>query len=288
MLEAQPTTIYTDFSALSQLRRQASDDPQAALREVARQFESIFLNMVLKSMRDASFDDPLFDSYQSDMYQEMYDKQITLTMTEQNGIGLADTLIRQLERYIPQNQTDTPASPLQKTATKFNGIEDFVEKLSPLAEQAAEQLGVDKDVLLAQAALETGWGKFVSKLPNGQPSFNLFNIKADTAWDGNKFTRSTVEVIGGVARKQNATFRAYSSYEESFNDYVDFLKANPRYQHAINSTAEPHDFIEELQMAGYATDPHYAVKIKQIFDAIPDFNISRDSESGKLDEENSG
>jgi len=143
----------------------------------------------------------------------------------------------------------------------------FMSQLRSHAEQAANELGVDANVLLAQAALETGWGQSVIKNPQGESSFNLFNIKADSSWRGNQTHVSTLEYDGGVARKQMAGFRSYASYKDSFDDYVDFIKSNPRYSEAVKNAGNAAQYVRELQKAGYATDPRYAEKIMSIYNS---------------------
>ena len=138
----------------------------------------------------------------------------------------------------------------------------------PLAEKAAGMLGVSPSVLLAQAALETGWGKFVTRdTASGKSSFNLFNIKADSRWQGDAVQVQTLEYRGGVPEKEQARFRAYEDYADSFNDYVEFLQTNPRYQQALEQAEDPGRFVRELHAAGYATDPEYATKIERIFNS---------------------
>ncbi len=273
MLDASASRAYTDFSQFSQMRLDAQRAPGQALEEVARQFEGIFLNMMLKSMRDASFGDPLFDSNQSEMYQEMFDKQISVDMTRDKGIGLASALVRQMQQYLPADGKAEVGSVVSVTkdpfivnreTTEFKSREQFVNTLQPYAEQAAEELGVDARVLLAQAALETGWGKAIGKDSHGRSSFNLFNIKANPSYEGNKFLKQTVEIENGIAKTQKAAFRSYSSYQESFDDYVSFIKNNPRYQDAIANSNNSDEYIEAIHNAGYATDPHYADKIKNV------------------------
>ncbi|WP_415885777.1 flagellar assembly peptidoglycan hydrolase FlgJ [Neptuniibacter sp. QD37_6] len=149
---------------------------------------------------------------------------------------------------------------------RFESPEEFVEKLMPLAEKVAGELGVDPRVLLAQSALETGWGKFMVRSADGSNANNLFNIKADRRWDGASAQVSTLEYRDGLAQKEKAFFRSYDSYEDSFRDYVDFLKTNPRYKVALESTDDPYKYVQQLQEAGYATDPNYADKIKNIFE----------------------
>lgn len=290
---------YTDFNGLAALRKEAKDNSPEALKEVARQFESLFMQMMLKSMRDASLADGIFDNQQSDMYMDMYDKQLATSLSgEGHGIGLAEIMVRQLQsrqasetgeielsRQVPERrhfghdfQAVKPAE--EKSAvesarvdsTPLNGDPDlFVSTLLPHARQAAQRLGVDPSALLAQAALETGWGKAVIRHPDGSSSHNLFNIKADHRWDGEAVAKQTLEYRDGIARKEPASFRAYDDYAQAFNDYVDFLQSNPRYSRALTSVAEPKRYIEELQQAGYATDPNYANKINRIISSdMPD------------------
>ena len=143
--------------------------------------------------------------------------------------------------------------------------EDFVQKLYPYAERAAKELGVAPKVLLAQAALETGWGRSVIKNNDGSSSFNLFNIKAGKSWQGGRTTVSALEYENGVARKERSGFRSYNSYQESFHDYVQLIKNNPRYQNALEHAGNSERYLQELQRAGYATDPSYARKIMSIY-----------------------
>ena len=164
---------------------------------------------------------------------------------------------------------------LENLPKRFESPQEFVDSLLPLAEEMADELGVDPRVLLAQAALETGWGRHII---NG--SNNLFNIKADSRWAGDRVSVSTLEYRDGVAGKEMAAFRAYGSYAESFRDYVDFLRSNPRYQQALQSTADPASFVRELQAAGYATDPNYANKIERIFNGNILAQVGRDTQEG--------
>ncbi len=306
------SNAYTDFSDLAQLRRAAQKSPQQALAKVARQFESLFIKMMLKSMREAAFGDPIFDSNQSELYRDMFDNQIALNMAEGKGIGLADALLVQLRRYIPQKSAEATQPPAQVPRTSvmkpfasaaghsqkqqvvekadedivmakvsqssrpanaaasgessagFADAESFVRQLLPLARQAGDELGVAPQVLIAQAALETGWGKAVSRHADGSSSYNLFNIKADDSWTGKSVVKSTLEFKDGIARREFARFRAYDSFADSFHDYVQFLKGNPRYQSALQVAHHPLQYIKKLQQSGYATDPDYADKIINI------------------------
>ncbi len=276
---------YTDFNGLKQLKTDAREDSQAALRTVAEQFESIFLGMMLKSMRDASIGDQLFDSNAQNTYMEMYDKELTTSLATKGGIGLADTIVRQLSQHVPNsgeaaselskipfNPADyvvsTP-SKVEKQAQpqspqRFESPEQFIEALWPMAKQAAKELGVDPKVLLSQAALETGWGSRVVRRVDGESSYNLFNIKADNRWLGDRAVVSTLEYRQGIPQQEKAAFRAYDSYEQSFSDYVAFIKGSARYREALANAGDGAGYVEGLQRGGYATDPEYANKIKDI------------------------
>jgi flagellar protein FlgJ len=271
--------VYTDFSSLTTLRKDARKDPQASLRKVARQFESLYVKMMLKSMRDASPGDPLFDSDNSKIYRDMFDNQLAIQMSDHGGIGLADMLVRQLQRYVPGDHTgaNKPVQPLhaampaatppvlaEAMPARFESQEQFIKKVWPLAEQAAHELQVPPHAVMAQAALETGWGKHISQTSSGKSSHNLFNIKADANWKGPKVVVDTIEFDHGVAKRQKAAFRAYASYADCFRDYVHFLKSNPRYEQALSESNSAEDFAHNLHQAGYATDPAYAHKLIDI------------------------
>jgi len=300
---------YTDFQALSALRSEAHHSPTEALDDVASQFESLFVQMMLKSMRDATIEGGLFDSNQLELYQQMFDQQISLDISQNGGVGLAETLSSQLggqqtadlqQTTIDQAKSVEPLVALNRnvgeikrqvmelygasndSATHSNNVtplvdvnaetnrettqwlpaspEEFIRNIWNHAVDAAKELGVDPAVLVAQSALETGWGKKVIQADQGS-SFNLFGIKADGRWGGKAATVNTVEFRDGLAVMEKASFRAYDSLASAFNDYVDFLKGNPRYQQALDKVANNEEFLAELQGAGYATDPHYADKI---------------------------
>ncbi len=302
--------IYTDLNGLDGLRQQARENSREALRAVAKQFEAMFLQTLLKTSRQAGFGDPLFDSDRMDFYNDMYDKQMSLTLAN-GGTGLADVLTEQLGRSLgmnnqpPQKPEGGFAVPSRShlSAIKpydgklamegmdngegyensvFDSPRDFVQRMWPHAEQAAEELGVSPKVLIAQAALETGWGKSITRDTDGQSSYNLFNIKADGRWQGETVEVATMEFIGGQWVQQQASFRRYNSYEESFQDYVKFLKENPRYTNALEQRQGDHGYARELQKSGYATDPDYARKIGRIMqgnvmsDAMQGIKISQD------------
>ena len=281
--------VYTDFQGLDALRSKAREDKEAALDEVSRQFESLFLQMMLKSMRQASFGGGLLDSQQSEFYRDMYDQQMAVELSKQQGIGLADVLKRQLGGEAMTAQTglqiedyqgqpvlsinpvgESAAAETEKAPAQQLGKtpEEFIDSLWPVASEAAARLNLAPEALIAQAALETGWGKHVMKDGYGS-SHNLFGIKADPRWDGGKVQVSTLEYKDGVALKTRAAFRSYDSFADSFDDYVKFVGDNPRYTNALAASGDAKAYFRELQQAGYATDPAYAQKIERILDSEP-------------------
>ncbi|WP_332730482.1 MULTISPECIES: flagellar assembly peptidoglycan hydrolase FlgJ [Pseudomonas] len=146
----------------------------------------------------------------------------------------------------------------------FGDSDEFVATMLPMAEQAAKRIGIDPRYLVAQAALETGWGKSVMRNTDGSSSHNLFGIKATGNWDGGEARAITSEYRDGQFVKETAAFRSYDSYQDSFHDLVSLLQNNSRYQDAVKAADKPEQFVQELQKAGYATDPNYASKISQI------------------------
>jgi len=155
-------------------------------------------------------------------------------------------------------------------ASLFSGKESFVQAVLPEARRAAAALGVDHRVLIAQSALETGWGQSILSDHAGRSSHNLFNIKAGSYWEGGTVGVTTLEFSNGIPRQQRARFRAYGSFAESFADYIALLKSQPRYAAALANADDPARFMRSLQQAGYATDPEYARKVLELLgdDAI--------------------
>lgn len=293
MIGADTTAAVTDFGALAKLRAEArgGDDKAGNIDQVAKQFESLFIHMVVKQMRQSSLGDGLFDSKQSQMYRDMYDQQLSSNLADKGGLGLAPAIRRQLGgapliQGVGRSHADYQAAPtrrppavaasqqsapaLQPATVRdrqgFAGPADFVNRLRPHAEAAAARLGVPAEALLAQAALESGWGKASMPSHGGGQSHNLFGIKADGRWSGDRASVQTLEYREGVAMKTRADFRAYDSYAESFHDYVDFITGNPRYRHALEVVDDPKAYFKALQDAGYATDPSYAKKVLSILD----------------------
>ncbi|MDF5919634.1 flagellar assembly peptidoglycan hydrolase FlgJ [Pseudomonas aeruginosa] len=364
---------YTDLNRLNQLKVGKDRDGEANILKVAQEFESLFLNEMLKSMRSANEalgDGNFMNSQTTKQYQDMYDQQLSVSLSKNaGGIGLADVLVRQLSKMkqgsrgngenpfarvaengagrwpsnpsaqagkalpMPEAGRDDskllnqrrlalpgklaermlagivpsrlagrqpdaepgpgqlpagaelpggepprflhrwrrqPGQPAHRPAaagqgkSMFASADEFIATMLPMAQKAAERIGVDARYLVAQAALETGWGKSIIRQQDGGSSHNLFGIKTGSRWDGASARALTTEYEGGKAVKEVAAFRSYSSFEQSFHDYVSFLQGNDRYQNALDSAANPERFVQELQRAGYATDPQYARKVAQI------------------------
>ncbi len=289
---------YQGFEGLAQLRTKAKQESPEALYAVAKQFESLFLQMMLKSMRDATIESDLLDTQKTNFYSDIYDQKLSVQLANQSGIGLADLIVGQLsnnhskrfagvgknlEYYRSNSVPDLAFSPTKSETVNtnqniqthlksdedlnpsFSSRQDFIKSLWPYAQHAADKLGLDPKIILSQAALETGWGKSIIQNISGHSSFNLFNIKADQRWQGPQAITRTLEFIDGVPVKKLAKFRAYKDFQQSFNDYINFLQSNPRYADALQNTADPHTFVNALQEAGYATDPEYSKKILAIY-----------------------
>lgn len=286
-------SLYTDFQGLGNLQGKAKEDAAAALDKASEQFEAVFTQMMLKSMREASMDNPLFDSNAMDTFEELHDKQLANNLADENSLGIADMLKKELgshagggkgegsaedgrtirdefERAMPvPPEASNEGSEGSEGEEEFASARDFVRRLWPEAESAAEELDVGPEVLVAQAALETGWGQQVARGEDGRNSRNLFNIKADGGWEGESVSIRTREFMGGRMVGVRDNFRAYDSYADSFRDYVDFLKSNPRYGEALQKGDDRSGFIRGLQNAGYATDPDYADKVERVMESEP-------------------
>jgi flagellar protein FlgJ len=296
--------VYTDFAGLTALKKDARTNDPDALRQVAKQYESLFARMMIKSMRDAVGKDPIFGSDESSTYQEMYDDQLSLEMTKGHGLGLADMLVRQLQKLSGGGKTDAsqeakgasaaaggsavaPQAGAKSTLRKFQGQDpqggsrgavapvaspaaqaSFISDLWPAAQEAGKQLGVDPRNLIAQAALETNWGTRVPRDAQGRSSNNLFGVKAGAQWNGASVAAGTEEYQNGAAVSTTGQFRAYESREQSFQDYVTLLRSSPRYSAALNTGSNVHAFASALQRGGYATDPEYAGKVTAIAAAV--------------------
>jgi peptidoglycan hydrolase FlgJ len=266
-------SVYGDFAGLEKLKSGAAANDPAAVRQVARQFESLFARMMIKSMRDAIGKDPIFGSDQAQTYQGMYDDQLSLELTKGKGLGLADMLVRQLQQAGSTGKaaatangagTAAPAGASGAPTATSADRASFISQVWPEASRCAQQLGVHPVSLVAQAALETNWGRNVPRSASGASSNNLFGIKAGGGWGGGSVTTGTQEFQDGAPRATNASFRAYASPGESFQDYVTLLKTSPRFSAALGSGASVASFATALQQGGYATDPDYAHKVTAV------------------------
>ncbi|MDB6083952.1 MAG: putative N-acetylmuramidase [Gammaproteobacteria bacterium] len=268
---------YSDLHGLESLKK----DPHSpqALHAVAQQVDALFLQMMLKSMRDANAAIGGAESNEMGMYQDMFDKQIALTMSQQQGLGLGDLLTRQLGAAssatppppaagpagrLPAPAPSTLPSSAAPPTSMTQSASEFVDQVLPTIQSAAQTLGLNPLVLLAQAALETGWGKRMARTAGGSPSLNLFGIKADDGWTGARASAHTIEYSGGVATQRHAAFRAYGSIEESVNDFANLLKNSPRYARVAAAGTDPQAYITSIGQSGYATDPEYANKLNDI------------------------
>ncbi len=312
--------IYTDVNALTGLKKQAREDQHKALPEVARQFESVFIGMMLKSARKASLGDDLINSSAIETSRDLYDQQMSIELAKGAGMGIAQSIIRQFEqdrqitmepdiypdgslslpvrrRFDLQNQhseelmaakeisdeeyvtidltttVSQNASATRGTAEEttteqvhFQSATDFVEKLWPLAEKSARELGVKPEVLISQAALETGWGRAMIR-QGDKASNNLFNIKANAAWQGEKIAKVSLEYEGQTAVERKSYFRVYNNLQESFDDYVRFIKNNRRYRQALEKSKDSEQYLHEIHQSGYATDPDYVKKIMKVMNS---------------------
>lgn len=330
---------FLALDGLNDIRQQSKEtdgeSKKAALQEAAQQFEAIFMQMLLKSMRKAEEvleSDSPFNSQSTKFYRDMHDQQMAMELSSNGSLGLTDLIVRQLggddDNFTPRtvlrsdgnlealnksiskseqvndtnitkisdnnidplktyassnnftetslnSETKVPYSPIileEKVPNKkelsvnfstpsFDKPQDFVTALTEPAKAVQEKLGVPFQVIIAQAALETGWGQKIIKDQQGSSSNNLFNIKADSRWAGEKVQKDTLEFEFGAMVKKSAPFRAYQSLDESVSDYVNFLTGNERYQEALQNPSNVEHFLHGLQKAGYATDPQYANKI---------------------------
>ncbi len=302
MATAAALDSYTDFQRFSALRGEANKDPKAALASVAKEFEALFIQMMLKSARDAMPADGEMSSQDEQFYREMFDNQIALQMADEGRLGFKALLARQLpqtkaandgpvELKLPERKIFPDAAihytAVSKPATGDDEVVDianwqaritdrsfadsqrtFTANMLAHAQRAAERLGTTPEILVAQAALETGWGKNVMRATDGQSSHNLFGIKADASWRGDVARSRTLEYFDGKPVTVTAAFRAYDDFAAAFDDYAGLIAQNPRYREALTHAADPKAYAQALQRAGYATDPNYAQKMLNIHQQI--------------------
>jgi|UniRef100_UPI000D356528 flagellar protein FlgJ len=300
-----------DVQGVDALRNTVRSSPEQGLQQVSRQFEALFMNMVLKSMREATPSTGLLDSQDQKVYLSMFDQQLTQNLSGR-GVGLAEAMLAQLRRTLPSGPPDAEAdaaigvkpmsleqrgmsyapnagiplgsapssrvaAPVDLSVYQSNGdrranganvslqgqVDEFVGRMGASAQAASTASGVPAPLILAQAALESGWGKREIRADDGTQSFNLFGIKADKSWKGATVETTTTEYVDGEPQKVRARFRAYASYDEAFTDYARFITRNPRYANVL-ATDDPAEAAHGLQRAGYATDPMYGHKLVRI------------------------
>lgn len=273
--------LALDARGLDALRLQAKQNPELAAKGAAQQFEAVFLQTLLKSMRDATPQDGPMDSEQTRMYTSMLDQQMAQSLSVK-GIGLADVMLRQLTRNraaaaggqaIAQPGDANAATAGATAATRPKSGEakaastraagDFLMRMKDHAIEASNATGIPARFLLGHAALESGWGRHEIRAADGSQSFNLFGIKAGGNWKGATVDVMTTEYVDGVPHKLMQKFRAYGSYAEAFQDYAALMRGNRRYA-AVLRQSDSAGFAQGLQRAGYATDPRYADKLTSI------------------------
>lgn len=293
---ALPTNAV-DLEGLGALRRRAQRDDPSALADVAVQFEALFIGMMLESARSASLGGGLFDGAETEQYLALMDRQVALELARSGGFGFAKLLTEQLVPRTADSAMRAPAPPrsepleplampaveqiaefpsaLPQSLAALGGADtatipaeptpaEFVTALLPEAKAAAEALGIEPRLLLAQAALETGWGRALPQR-EGEPSHNLFGIKAGGTWSGAAMEHWTLEHENGVTAPQRESFRAYASSAESFADYVQLISTARRYSGALEHGGNAEAYARGVTDAGYATDPGYADKWLAIY-----------------------
>ncbi|MFC3285175.1 flagellar assembly peptidoglycan hydrolase FlgJ [Litchfieldella rifensis] len=314
-----------DMQGIQRLKHTSRQDPNAGLDEAARQFEALFLQMVMKSMREAGPKSDLMSSQQSEFYDSLLDQQWAQHLSGR-GIGLAEQLISQLEGrgMVPEREADarrhaneliagiprgTPrvlhdglrsdidgdaqgtsvtrdfldeldarlagdqrdiagdAQNSRRDGERPEHVQVFLERLTAPAQAASRATGVPAELILAQAALETGWGSHEIPTRNGGNSHNLFGIKAGGNWQGDTTDITTHEYINGQRTRVTDTFRVYGSFEDAFTDYARLIGDNPRYAGVVAAPSAERA-ARALQDGGYATDPAYADKLVAIMNTM--------------------
>lgn len=281
------TDVYTNVQGLQQLGKNGNRDE--ALKKVAQQFESMFIHMMLKNMRQANAvfeEDSLFNSEEGNFYRDMHDHQLSLTLAHNQGIGIADVMYRQLSQNygdgsaadkppvsptfnMPQRSGEVSANkPVTERVAIADSPRNFLDKVLPYVKKAAQALGVEPEMLAAQAALETGWGKNMLANNQGETSNNLFNIKRDSSWDGDSVSVNSLEEKDGVLQAERSEFKSYANIEESVNDYINLISNKTHFRSALDAAENSFEFIKGIHKAGYATDSRYADKIFSVYRQI--------------------
>ena len=289
-----------DLNASAELRTRIRQDPQAGLKQAAQQFEGMLLQMMLKSMRDATPQDGMMESDQTRFFTSILDQQLAQNLSAQGDLGFAAQIEQQLGRASSLDGTDaaSPMDALQQSlllrqaansSARFSGggaernsgvrgtaataaaqgngettsPDEFVNRVWPHAVEAANAIGVPPQFLIAQSALESAWGKSEIRRADGSPSYNLFGVKAGRNWKGATVEVQTTEYVNGEPQQMREKFRVYGSYAESFNDYANLIRNNARFSGVVGQQ-DGTQFARSLQQSGYATDPMYADKLSRI------------------------
>jgi flagellar protein FlgJ len=278
--------LAADARSLNNLKMQAGLKTPEAIQEAAKQFESLFMRELIKSMREATMKSGLMDSPGGDLGADLLDQQFAVQMSGQPG-GLSELIAQQLSRQTVgaesgavesvKKSADAPLSAMRKAssiaaygaqaatpaAPATTSQSSFVQRHTEAAIEVEKTSGIPASYMVGQAGHETGWGRHEIKMKGGAPSFNLFGIKAGASWTGKVAEVTTTEYVDGVAKKTMAKFRAYDSYEDSFRDYARLITKSPRYAQASQQTDSALAFATGLKKAGYATDPDYAAKLSR-------------------------
>jgi len=270
MSAVNSNALAADGRSLDALKLQAGQNSKGAIKEAAKQFESLFMRELVKSMREATMKSGLFDSAGGDLSADLLDQQLSVQMSGMPG-GLSEQIARQLSQRINSTEaadgTVAPlpaAQPVAAPALRISASQsEFVQQHSAAAQRVEQSSGIPSAFMLGQAGHETGWGRSEINMADGAPSFNLFGIKATGGWTGKVAEITTTEYTNGAAQKVVAKFRAYDSYEDSMRDYARLITQSPRYAQASQQTDSAHAYATGLQKAGYATDPNYASKLSR-------------------------
>ena len=284
-------SLAADAQSLGNLKMEAGKNTQASIKETAKQFESLFMRELMKSMREATMKSGMLDSAGGDLGTDMLDQQFAVQMSGQPG-GLSDMIALQLTRQMAGTAKDATAGTAGHSSTPLGATKSakfaaplapspavgkttraptenqstFVQQHSDVASEVEKTTGIPASFMLGQAGHETGWGKFEIKHKGGASSHNLFGIKAGAGWTGKVAEVTTTEFVDGVATKKLAKFRAYDTYADAFKDYARMITESPRYAKARALTqtgGSAQSFASGLQKAGYATDPDYAAKLSR-------------------------
>ena len=282
----------TDFGRFARLKSLAQNDESAAYKQVAQEFEALFVQMMLSAARATLPGDGIFDGSEMRLYNELFDSQAAMLVASRNDLGLSSAIARAMQKQFGGVETDLHGAPrriesapsaaepaaaqasAERGPAESSGTDrvetgiEFIRQVAPLAEAAAQRIGTRPEVLIAQAVLETGWGQHVIRHADGRSTNNVFGIKATAGWSGARARTSTLEVRNGQPVRETAEFRSYDSLEAAFDDYVGIITGQARYEDALRAGGSGEHYVRGLQRAGYATDPHYADKIVDLLGRV--------------------